>query len=199
MSDAAITPFQSIQRSLTAAFIIIAILVFGIGGWAATIPLEGAVVAQGSLVVDSNVKKVQHLSGGIIKEIRVREGDHVKAGDILVRLDETQTKASNSVVTANLDELVAQQARLEAERDGGDHVEFPATFAQRAREPNSDAARTMICRTEALRVTAGSPRREKSAAQRTRCPTEERNPRIRRTNGSERARNCSHQQGARRS
>ena len=143
MSDAAITPYQSIQRSLTAAFIIIAVLVFGIGGWAATIPLEGAVVAQGSLVVDSNVKKVQHLSGGIIKEIRVREGDHVKAGDILVRLDETQTKASNSVVTTNLDELVAQQARLEAERDGGDHVEFPATFAQRAREPNSDAARTM--------------------------------------------------------
>ena len=77
-------------------------------------------VAQGSLVVDSNVKKVQHLSGGIVKEIRVREGDHVKAGDILVRLDETQTKAANSVVTTNLDELVAQQARLEAERDGAD-------------------------------------------------------------------------------
>ena len=143
MSDAALTPLQSIQRSLTAAFIIIAILVFGIGGWAATIPLEGAVVAQGLLVVDSNVKKVQHLSGGIIKEIRVREGDHVKAGDILVRLDETQTKASNSVVTANLDELVAQQARLEAERDGADHVAFPATFAERSREPNSDAPRTM--------------------------------------------------------
>src|SRR5262249_45793116 len=144
MSDTTITPFESIQRSLTAAFIIIAILVFGIGGWAATIPLEGAVVAQGSLVVDSNVKKVQHLSGGIIKEIRVREGDHVKAGDVLVRLDETQTKASNSVVTANLDELDAQQARLEAERDAGDHVDFPTAFAQRAREPNSEAARTMV-------------------------------------------------------
>ena len=100
------------------AFGIVAFLVFGIGGWAATIPLEGAVVAQGSIVVDSNVKKVQHLSGGIVKEIRVEKGDHVKAGDILVRLDETQTKASNSVVTTNLDELVAQQARLEAERDG---------------------------------------------------------------------------------
>src|SRR6185503_19906066 len=100
MSDYALTPLQSIQRSLIAAFAIIAILVFGIGGWAATIPLDGAVVAQGLLVVDSSVKKVQHLTGGIVKEIRVREGDHVKAGDILVRLDETQTKASNSVAFA---------------------------------------------------------------------------------------------------
>ena len=124
--NAAITPYESIKRSLTAAFVIIAFFVFGIGGWAATMPLEGAVIAQGSIVVDFNVKKVQHLSGGIVKEIRVREGDHVKAGDILVRLDETQTKAANSVVTTNLDELIAQQARLEAERDGGDHVDFPA-------------------------------------------------------------------------
>jgi HlyD family secretion protein len=143
LSDVTTTPFESIQRSLTAAFIIIAILVFGIGGWAATVPLEGAVVAQGSLVVDSNVKKVQHLSGGIIKEIRVREGDHVKAGDILVRLDETQTKASNSVVNANFDELLAQQARLEAERDGGGQIDFPPRLIQKAREPNSDAQRTM--------------------------------------------------------
>ena len=135
MNNAAITPYQSIQRYLTVGFAIVAFLVFGIGGWAATIPLEGAVVAQGSLVVDSNVKKVQHLSGGIVKEIRVREGDHVKAGDILVRLDETQTKAANSVVTTNLDELIAQQARLEAERDGADHVDFPATFATEGAGP----------------------------------------------------------------
>src|SRR5689334_10057698 len=141
--NGAIAPYQAIWRDLTIGFVIVALLIFGVGGWAATIPLEGAVVAQGSLVVDSNVKKVQHLSGGIIKEIRVREGDHVKAGDILVRLDETQTKASNSVVSANLDELIAQQARLEAERDGGDHVDFPATFVQKSRESNSDSARTM--------------------------------------------------------
>ena len=144
MNNIAITPYQSIQRYLTVGFAIVAFLIFGIGGWAATIPLEGAVVAQGSIVVDSNVKKVQHLSGGIIKEIRVREGDHVKAGDILVRLDETQTKAANSVVITNLDELIAQQARLEAERDGADHVVFPATFVQKAQDPRSDVGRTMI-------------------------------------------------------
>jgi HlyD family secretion protein len=144
MNTAAITPYESIQRYLTIAFGIIAFLVFGIGGWAATIPLEGAVIAQGSIVVDSSVKKVQHLSGGIVKEIRVREGDRVKAGDILVRLDETQTKASNSVVTTNLDELIAQQARLEAERDGRDRVDFPTTFRKRAEDPNSEAARAMV-------------------------------------------------------
>jgi HlyD family secretion protein len=143
MSDFALTPLQSIQRSLTAAFAIIAVLVFGIGGWAATIPLDGAVVAHGLLVVDSSVKKVQHLTGGIVKEIRVRDGDHVKTGDILVRLDETQTKASNSVVSTNLDELIAQQARLEAERDGAGHIEVPAAFAKRMHDPSFDAARAM--------------------------------------------------------
>src|SRR5262245_21169768 len=144
MNTATITPYQSIQRYLTVAFGIIAFLVFGIGGWASTIPLEGAVVAQGSIVVDSSVKKIQHLSGGIVKEIRVRDGDRVKAGDVLVRLDETQTKASSSVVTTNWVELISQQARLEAERDGRDNVEFPATLTKRAQDPNSDASRTMI-------------------------------------------------------
>jgi len=144
MNTAATTPYQSIQHYLTIAFGIIAFLVFGIGGWAATIPLEGAVIAQGSIVVDSSVKKVQHLSGGIVKEIRVREGDRVKAGDILARLDETQTKASNSVVTTNLDELIAQQARLEAERDGRDRIDFPTTFRKRAEDTNSEAARAMV-------------------------------------------------------
>lgn len=143
MNSAALSPYESIQRYLVIGFAIVGLLVFGIGGWAATIQLEGAVIAQGSIVVDSNVKKVQHLSGGIVKEIRVREGDRVKAGDILVRLDETQTKAANSVVSKNLDELIAQQARLEAERDGADHVSFPEIMTKRAQDSPSDAARLL--------------------------------------------------------
>ena len=144
MRNAAVTAYQSILRHLIFGAGIVAFLVFGIGGWAATMELAGAVIAPGSLVVESSVKKVQHLSGGIVKEIRVREGDHVKAGDILVRLDETQTKAADSIVTKNLDELIAQQARLEAERDGEDHVDFPATLTALAHDTNSNAARTMI-------------------------------------------------------
>jgi HlyD family secretion protein len=141
---AAISPFDAIRRHLIVGTSLVAFIALGIGGWAATMELGSAVIAQGSLVVDSNVKKVQHLTGGIIKEIRVREGDHVKAGDILVRLDPTQTKAANAVVSLNLDELVAQQARLEAERDGADHIVFPRAFLEDARDPNSTAARTMI-------------------------------------------------------
>lgn len=148
MSHAVITPYHAIQRHLILGGCIAAFTVFGIGGWAATVELGGAVIAQGSLVVDSNVKKVQHLSGGIVKEIRVREGDHVTAGDILVRLDETQTKAANAVVSKNLEELIAQQARLEAERDGADHIEFPAVITKPDSDLNSAAARTMIAEQE---------------------------------------------------
>jgi len=144
MKSAAASPYHSIQRHLIVGAAIVGFIVFGIGSWAATMDLEGAVVAAGSLVVDSNVKKVQHLSGGIVKEIRVREGDHVKAGDILLRLDETQTKAANAVVSNNLEELIAQQARLEAERDGADYIDLPATITDRAIGSNSDAVRTMI-------------------------------------------------------
>ena len=139
----ATTPFRSIQRHLVFGTAIVAFILFGIGGWAATMELGSAVIASGSLVVDSNVKKVQHLSGGIVKEILVHEGDHVKAGDILVRLDETQTKAANSVVTKTLEELTAQQARLEAERDGEDHIDFPPAVTDLARSSHSDAAHIM--------------------------------------------------------
>ena len=93
---------------------------FGIGGWAATTQLSGAVIGQGVVVVDSSVKKVQHATGGIVGELRVREGDRVMAGDILVRLDETQTLANATIVTNSFDELLARQARLEAERDNAD-------------------------------------------------------------------------------
>lgn len=144
MNHAGVSPYQSILRHLVLGVVIVAVAVFGIGGWAATMEMAGAVIAQGTLVVESNVKKVQHLSGGIVKEILVQEGDHVKAGDILIRLDETQTKAADAIVSKNLDDLTAQQARLEAERDNEDHIEFPAALTERARDPSSNAARTML-------------------------------------------------------
>ncbi len=77
----------------------VALLVGGVGGWAATSEISGAVIAAGQLVVDSNVKKVQHPSGGIVGELRARDGDRVKAGDIVVRLDDTITRANLSIVT----------------------------------------------------------------------------------------------------
>jgi HlyD family secretion protein len=116
---------------LSAAFF----LVGGLGGWAAVTELSGAVVAPGAIVVDTYVKKVQHPTGGVVGEILARDGDRVRAGDVVVRLDETVARASLSMVSKSLDELAARQSRLEAERDGSEKVAFPAAFKSRLQEP----------------------------------------------------------------
>jgi HlyD family secretion protein len=105
--------------------------------------LTGAVIGQGVLVVDSSVKKVQHPTGGVVGELRVREGDKVIAGDILLRLDETQTLANATIVSKSFDELVARQARLEAERDNADQISFPKVLLERTRDSASEAARAI--------------------------------------------------------
>lgn len=115
----------SIRRHMVAGSVVVAILVFGFGGWAATAQLSGALIAPGQIVVDSNVKKVQHPTGGIVGEVRVRDGDSVKEGDIVVRLDDTVTRANLAIVTRGLNELTARKARLEAERDGQAGIVFP--------------------------------------------------------------------------
>jgi HlyD family secretion protein len=86
---------------------------------------------------------VQHPTGGVVGELRVREGDRVKAGDRLVRLDETQTLANATIITKSFDELLARQARLEAERDSADKIVFPKVLLDRARDPESEAARAI--------------------------------------------------------
>src|SRR3954471_8519177 len=116
---------RSIRRHIVAGMAIVVLLVFGVGGWAATTELAGAVISSGHLVVDSNVKKVQHPTGGIVAELQVHEGDRVTAGEILVRLDGTQAQATVSMLSKELDELLARQARLEAERDDADEIAFP--------------------------------------------------------------------------
>jgi HlyD family secretion protein len=113
---------RSLRNHLIGGTVIALVLTVGIGGWAATTELSGAVTASGSVVVDSNVKKVQHLTGGIVGELFVREGDHVRAGDTLVRLDETVLQAGLAIYTKGLDEMRARKARLASERDGVDRL-----------------------------------------------------------------------------
>ena len=125
----------SIRRHLIAGVLIVLLLGGGVGGWAATIEISGALIAQGSVVVDQNVQKVQHPTGGIVGELLVHDGDHVKAGDILVRLDETVMRANLAIVTKGLDELMARKARLEAERDGNETITFPAELAGAHQRP----------------------------------------------------------------
>jgi HlyD family secretion protein len=115
------------------------ILLLGIllgGGWLALVPLAGAIVVPGNLVVQSNVKTIQHPSGGVVAEIKVANGMRVAASDLLLRLDATQAQASLQVVTKQLDELRARIPRLTAERDGLSQPEFPPALLARAGEDN---------------------------------------------------------------
>src|SRR4051794_6138943 len=109
-------------------------LVGGLGGWAVVTELSGAVVAPGAVVVDSHVKKVQHPTGGVVGEVYARDGDRVRAGDIVIRLDETVARANLAMVSKNLDELAARQGRLESERDGLQEIAFPAALGGRPDE-----------------------------------------------------------------
>jgi HlyD family secretion protein len=126
------------QRSIRAHLVAIAaaalFVVLGVGVIGATTELAGAVIAAGALVVDSNVKKVQHPTGGIIGELLVRDGTRVQAGDLLIRLDETTAQANVAMVDKSLAELYARRARLEAERDGSDVIEFPDDLLRSAQQ-----------------------------------------------------------------
>ena len=102
----------SIRRHVFAGAVLVTFLAVGVGGWAATAEISGALVTQGSIVVDTNVKKVQHPTGGVVGELRVHDGDRVKAGDILIRLDETVTRANLAIVTKGLTELYASRRAL---------------------------------------------------------------------------------------
>ncbi|WP_315762622.1 MULTISPECIES: HlyD family type I secretion periplasmic adaptor subunit [unclassified Bradyrhizobium] len=127
---------RSIRLHLIVGLAVVVVLAGGLGGWAATQQISGALIAPGQIVVESNVKKVQHPTGGVVGELRARDGDVVKAGDILVRLDDTVTKASLAIVTKNLDALWARAARLEAEQRGLDRITFPPQLLMRAGDPD---------------------------------------------------------------
>ncbi|QFY63771.1 HlyD family type I secretion periplasmic adaptor subunit (plasmid) [Rhizobium grahamii] len=118
------TTEKKIRHLTTLALAVVFVFVFVLGGLAATVRINSAVIAQGALVVDSYVKPVQHQKGGIVARISVRNGDRVSAGQVLVHLDDTQTKINLAIVSRRLEELAARSARLMAERDGGQTISF---------------------------------------------------------------------------
>ena len=140
MSDEPQDPRRVIRKLNIIGFALIVVMFGGFGVWAATSQLAGAVIAPGLLVVESNVKKVQHPTGGIVGELLVREGDAVEAGQIVMRLDDTVTRATLGVVRSQLDELTAREARLLAERDGAEAIEFPEDLIVRRDEKTVAAA-----------------------------------------------------------
>jgi HlyD family secretion protein len=142
MTAALSQELRGMLRRQTVAIVAAAVLlVLGLGGWAMTTEFSGAVIAAGQLVVDSNVKKVQHPTGGVVGKLNVREGKEVKAGDIVVSLDDIQIRANRDIVVKALNELAARQAREEAERDGLATVTFPDELIARRSDP--DVARAV--------------------------------------------------------
>jgi HlyD family secretion protein len=118
----------ALRQRLAFAVALIGLLVLSCGVWAATTPIGGAVIASGIVVVESNIKKVQHPAGGIVAQIPVKNGDAVKAGDTVLRLDDTQARANLGIVVSQLVQLTGRKARLEAERELADKIRFPAEF-----------------------------------------------------------------------
>jgi HlyD family secretion protein len=121
---------HSLARELARGGRVLLVAAIAVLGWAGLVPLSGAVIVAGSLVVQGNVKKVQHQSGGIVTEVATRNGAKVAAGDVLARLDETPARTNVQVVARNLDEARLRRARLEAERDDRESPDWPASTAK---------------------------------------------------------------------
>jgi HlyD family type I secretion membrane fusion protein len=129
------TSFKLASR-IVSGLLLIALLVLGCGTWAVWARLEGAVIAPGSIKVDQNLKEIQHRDGGIVKAIAIRQGDFVTEGQILIALDDLQIKAELLIVRSQLMEALGRRARLVAERDDRQGVEFP----EELEEPSTMAA-----------------------------------------------------------
>ncbi|MBW7850420.1 MAG: HlyD family type I secretion periplasmic adaptor subunit [Rhodospirillales bacterium] len=120
--------------------LVVAITFGGFGLWSAITPLARGAHVVGKVVVDTNRKTVQHLEGGIVKEILVREGSRVEAGDVLVRLDTTQALANRDILRQRLVRERILEARLAAERDGASAVVLPEELRDAVERPEVRAA-----------------------------------------------------------
>lgn len=127
--------FMSPRKVVGAGRLIVLVFVVGFFGWAVLAPLQSAIMAPGTIMVESRTKTIQHLEGGIVRDILVSDGQNVKAGQVLVRMDPTQAKANLQSLMDQGDALEAQEARLEAQRDGKDSITFPTDLTSRASDP----------------------------------------------------------------
>lgn len=126
---------RSLRRLAFAGIVGVALFAGTVGVWAVATTLSGAVVASGQFVVDGNVKKVQHATGGIVGELKIREGDRVEQDQVVIRLDDIVTRANLQVVVKQLDELGVRRGRVEAERVGKDAIAFASELVARRHEP----------------------------------------------------------------
>jgi len=127
-------PTDSIRKISLAGWLIVAIFFGGIGSWAMTAPLHGAVVGNAVIKIEGNRKSVQHLDGGIVKEMRIKEGDKVNFGDVLIVLDETQARAEYDVLSQQYLVLRATEVRLLTELDRGSTLVMPGDLKVRSED-----------------------------------------------------------------
>lgn len=121
-----------VDRWIRAGYVIVLLAIVVVGAWAAVAPLASAVIASGTVVVDSYRKPVQHLDGGIVREMRVKAGDKVRQGDVLMVLEDVLQSSTTAALRDQLDAELARAARLAAERDRLSAVTMPAELAERA-------------------------------------------------------------------
>jgi HlyD family type I secretion membrane fusion protein len=126
---------DGLRRPTVVGLAILAAWICGFGLWAALAPLDGAVVASGSFVATGQNKQVQHLEGGIIRDMLVREGDLVEAGQTLVRLDDTPARSKLRRLVLREYRLLTMQARLEAQIDLKEDFTLPQALAASADDP----------------------------------------------------------------
>ncbi len=134
------TPLARTRELVLAGSALVGIFVIGFGTWAAMAPLESAAVAPGTVVSESSRKTVQHLEGGIISAILVRDGDVVTAGQTLIRLDDTKARTTLAALRGQLWDAIARETRLIAERDGQTEIRFPPELVAQRSEAGVQAA-----------------------------------------------------------
>jgi HlyD family type I secretion membrane fusion protein len=127
--------FLNTQRVVRSGLVIVVVFVLGFFAWAAFAPLDTALTAPGTIVVESHRKTIQHLEGGIVRTIFVHDGQVVQPGQLLIQLDETQARVGLALLEDEADALTAQQARLIAERDNKDKIDFPADLMAKQNDP----------------------------------------------------------------
>ncbi|MGH8535092.1 MAG: HlyD family type I secretion periplasmic adaptor subunit [Gammaproteobacteria bacterium] len=126
-----------VRRGLFLIFVVLG----SFTAWGTLAPLSGAVIADGRVKIESSRKTVQHLEGGIVKKILVREGDHVATGQPLIRLENTVTSANLNILQDQLDALLAKLARLRAEAIIADSIDFPQELLERKNQKNKEILR----------------------------------------------------------
>ena len=126
---------RRITRHIQLGMGVVAVFVLGLGLWAAISPVTGAVPAHGVVKVENNRKTIKHLEPGIVRQILVHDGDHVRAGQLLMVFDDSQPKAQLDTLRSGYDSLLAERARYEAEARGAAAVTFPPELTSRRADP----------------------------------------------------------------